>query len=155
MQYNRIRQSQFLANNIDLVVISIGKPEVGQKLLTHLEVEDGENWIFVDPDNRLYDALQLNSGIETTFFSIETPLAFRDRFFGSNGRKDGMKDLVDVLGKWKDAIYIPPNQNQAFQQGGVFVFKGSETAFAYYDAAVGTHLEVDKALDKALEVARN
>jgi len=35
------------------------------------------------------------------------------------------------------------------------VFKGSETAFAYYDAAVGTHLEVDKALDKALEVARN
>jgi len=116
VQYNRIRQSQFLANNIDLVVISIGKPEVGQKLLTHLEVEDGENWIFVDPDNRLYDALQLNSGIETTFFSIETPLAFRDRFFGSNGRKDGMKDLVDVLGKWKDAIYIPPNQNQAFQR---------------------------------------
>ena len=116
MQYNRIRQSQFLANDIDLVVVSIGVPEVGQKLLKHLEVEDGEKWIFVDPENRLYDALQLNSGIETTFLSIETPLAFRDRFFGANGRKDGMKDLLDVLGKWKDAIFLPPKQSQAFQR---------------------------------------
>lgn len=154
MQYNRIRQSQFLANDIDLVVVSIGVPEVGQKLLKHLEVEDGEKWIFVDPENRLYDALQLNSGIETTFLSIETPLAFRDRFFGANGRKDGMKDLLDVLGKWKDAIFLPPKQSQAFQQGGLFVFKGSETAFAHYDASAGSHLEVAKALDKALEVAR-
>lgn len=97
-----------------MVVVSIGKPELGKKLLKHLEVDNGEEWIFVDPDNRLYDALQLNSGIETTFLSIETPFAFRDRFFGSNGRKDGMKDLLDVLGKWKDAIYIPPKQERKF-----------------------------------------
>jgi hypothetical protein len=89
---------------------------VGKKLLKHLEVQDGEDWVFVDPENRLYDALELNSGIETTLFSIETPLAFRDRFFGSNGRKDGMKDLLGVLGKWKDAVYIPPKSDQAFQR---------------------------------------
>ena len=129
----------------------------------------------------MYDALQLNRGIETTFLSIETPYAFKDRFFGSNGRKDGMKDLLDVLGKWKDAVYIPPKQEQAFQrkivhlnshmfslfccfshtdfsvnvfiEGGAFVFKGADTAFAYYDAAAGTHLEVSKAVAKALEIA--
>jgi len=139
---------------VDLVLISIGKPEVGKKLLKHLEIQNGEDWIFCDPDNSCYDALELNSGIETTFFSIETPFAFRDRFFGSNGRTDGMKDLLDVLGKWKDAIYIPPKQEQAFQQGGVFVFKGGETAFAYYDAAAGTHMEVEKAVDRAITASR-
>jgi len=155
VQYNRIRQSQLLDNGVDLVIVSIGKPEVlGEKLLKHLDVDDGEDWIFVDPENKLYDALELNSGIETTFFSIETPFAFRDRFFGSNGRKDGMKDLLDVLGKWKDAVYAPPKSEQAFQQGGVFIFKGADTAFAYYDAAVGTHLEVARAVDRALEVAK-
>lgn len=139
-----------MANDIQLVLVSIGKPEIGKKLLDHLKVDNGEEWIFVDPENTLYDALQLNSGIETTFFSIETPFAFRDRFFGTGGRTDGMKDLLDVLGKWKDAVYVPPKQEQAFQQGGAFVFKGENTAFAYYDAAAGTHLEVKKAKEIAL-----
>lgn len=122
-------------------------------LVEHLEVDNGEEWIFVDPENVLYDALQLNSGVETTFLSVETPFAFRDRFFGTNGRKDGMKDLLGVLGKWKDAIFIPPKQEQAFQQGGAFVFKGKDTAYAYYDAAAGTHLEVAKAVEEATKVA--
>lgn len=142
-----------MANDIQLVLVSIGKPEIGKKLLDHLKVDNGEEWIFVDPENKLYDALQLNSGIETTFFSIETPLAFRDRFFRTGGRTDGMKDLLDVLGKWKNAVYIPPKQEQAFQQGGAFVFKGANTALAYYDAAAGTHLEVKKAVEKAKEIA--
>lgn len=107
---------RLLANEISLTVVSIGVPEKGAMLIEHLEVTDGEDWIFCDPENILYDALQLNSGVETTFFSIETPFAFKDRLFGSNGRKDGMKDLLDVLGKWKDAIFIPPKQEQAFQR---------------------------------------
>lgn len=98
------------------MLLSIGKPEVGKKLLQHLEIDRGDEWIFVDPDNILYEALKLNSGVETTFFSIETPFAFKDRLFGSNNRKDGMKDLLDVLGKWKDAVYIPPKREQAFQR---------------------------------------
>jgi len=40
------------------------------------------------------------------------------------------------------------------KEGGVFIFKGADTAFAYYDAAVGTHLEVARAVDRALEVAK-
>lgn len=127
---------------------------MGKQLLEHLEVADGEQWIFCDPENSLYDALQLNRGVETTFFSIETPLAFKDRIFGSNDRKDGMKDLLDVLGKWKDAVYLPPKQEQAFQQGGVFVFQGENTVFAHYDASAGAHLEVATAVERALEVTK-
>lgn len=150
VQYNRVRPS-LLERNIDLVLVSIGKPEVATALFKHLEIENGEDWIFVDPDNSLYDALRLNKGVETTFFSIETPLAFRDRIFGTNGRKDGMIDLLKVLGEWKDAVYIPPKPDQAFQQGGAFIFKGNDTLFAHYDASAGTHIEVAKVVQKALE----
>lgn len=154
VQYNRIRKSLLASNNIDLVIVSIGIPEKGQKLANHLNLHDALEWIFVDPDNASYDALELNSGIGTTFASIETPFAFRDRIFGWNGRKDGMKDLLDVLGNWKDVIFIPPKQEQAFQQGGAFIFKGEDTVFAHYDAAAGAHIEVMNVVERAIDVAK-
>lgn len=64
-----------------------------------------------------------------------------------------MKDLLYVLGKWKDAIYLPPKQEQAFQQGGAFIFKGGDTIFAHYDAAAGAHIEVLDVVQRAIQVA--
>lgn len=49
-----------------------------------------------DPENALYDDLDLNRGVVETFFSPSTPFAFLDRFT----KKDGMKDLTEVLSKW-------------------------------------------------------
>lgn len=49
-----------------------------------------------DPENTLYDDLDLRRGVQETFFSPSTPFAFLDRFT----KKDGMKDLFEVLGKW-------------------------------------------------------
>ena len=65
-----------------------------------------------------------------------------------------MKDLLDVLGKWKDAVFIPPKQEQAFQQGGAFIFKGKDTIFAHYDASAGAHVEVMSVVERAIEIAR-
>lgn len=146
MQYDRIRESKLLANDINLVVVSIGKPDVGQRLMRHLEVSNGgDGWFFCDPDNILYDALDLNSGIGT-LITMDTSYAFRDRIFRTNGRTDGLKGLFDVLWKWKDAVYIPPKQEQAFQQGATFIFKGIDTIYAHYDASTGAHAPVDDAL---------
>ena len=61
--YNNIRESVILANNVNLVVVSIGLPEVGTKLADHLDLDKGDEWIFCDPENALYDALGLNGGI--------------------------------------------------------------------------------------------
>lgn len=116
----------------------------------HLNITDrGEDWFFCDPENALYDALGINSGLGS-FIAPETAYTFRDRIFGMNGRTEGLKDLFDVLGKWKDAVYIPPKQQQAFQQGGAFIFKGSDTLYAHYDASTGAHIQVDKAVQLAL-----
>lgn len=154
MQYNK-RRDELLANDVSLVLISIGVAEKAKELMAHLDVSSGEEWFFVDPENHLYNALELNSGVMSTFGSIDTPLAFRDRIFGVGGRKDGLEELIDVLGKWKDAVYIPPKQEQAFQQGGAFLFQGGDTAYAHYDGGAGAHVEVEKVVEKAFSLTQS
>lgn len=128
--------------------------------MQHLEITNGgEGWFYCDPKNELYDALNLNSGF-STLFAPETAYTMRDRIFGelgiseifrTNEKVDSMKDLFGVLEKWKDAVYMPPKQEQAFQQGGTFVFKGRDTLYAHYDASTGAHLSVENAVQIAVE----
>lgn len=90
------------ANRIRLVMVSIGVPEKAQILIDHLQIQDGSNYLFVDPENLLYDTLDLNRGIQRTFLNINTPYAFVRRFT----QKDGMEDLLNILSKWKDGTSI-------------------------------------------------
>lgn len=79
-----------------LVFVSIGTPEKGKIVAEHLGLPDAETLLFVDPDNVLYDAIRLRRGVDRTFFNIETPLAFVDRFT----KRNGLKELGQVLSKW-------------------------------------------------------
>ena len=85
---------------IKLVLVSIGKPEIGRQLIDHLEFVKGEEYLFVDPENALYDNLDLNRGIKRTFFSLSTPLSFVDRL----SKPDGAKDLAEILSKWSKGM---------------------------------------------------
>ena len=84
-------------------MVSIGKPHVGKQLIEHLEIPNGKDYLYVDPDNALYDDLLLNKGIKETFFSPGTAFAFLDRFT----KKDGMKELSNVLSKWSKGTASP------------------------------------------------
>ena len=130
-------------------MVSIGKPEVGKELVAHLELKDGEQYLFVDPDNALYDELELNRGVKSTFFSLSTPFSFLNRATS----KDGMSDLFQVLSKWNNAAYLPPKQSQAFNQGGTFIFDGSRTVFAHYDESTGAHADFADVIDLAIKTA--
>lgn len=130
-------------------MVSIGKPEVGKDLVAHLELQDGEEFLFVDPENSLYDVLDLNRGVKETFFSPSTPLSFLERFT----KKDGMKDLMEVLSKWDKAFYLPPKQEQAFNQGGTFIFDGPKTVFAHYDESTAAHAKIEEVVDLATKTA--
>ena len=77
-------------------MVSIGLPEKGKALVEHLGLERGEDLLFVDPENSLYDALNLNAGVSRTFFNINTAFAFLDRFT----KKGGTSELAEVLPKW-------------------------------------------------------
>lgn len=134
------------------MIVSIGLPEKGKELCKHLNIENGEDYLFVDPENSLYNDLDLNKGFGATFFNPATPLAFKDRLF----REGGMfsSELMEVLGKWKDAVYIPPRQDQAFNQGGAFIFNNEQTVYAHYDEATAAHARPEEMIDRALATAR-
>mmetsp|Transcript_58479 Transcript_58479/g.65425 ORF Transcript_58479/g.65425 Transcript_58479/m.65425 type:complete len:116 (-) Transcript_58479:31-378(-) len=104
-------------------------------------------YLFVDPSNVLYDSLQLNKGIKETLFAPSTSISFLNRFI----QPDGMKELIEVLSKWNKAIYLPPKQDQAFNQGGTFVFDDEETIFAHYDASTGAHSNIQQVIDLTKE----
>lgn len=83
-------------------MISIGLPEKGKVLINHLGLgERFEQILYVDPENLLYDVLDLNRGVQRTFFNANTPFAFLKRFT----EQDGVKDLSEVLSKWKDGTF--------------------------------------------------
>lgn len=81
---------------IKLVMVSIGKPEIGTQLINHLEFANGEDYLFVDPVNALYDDLDLNRGVQRTFFNPATPLSFLNRLTKANGTQE----LGEILSKW-------------------------------------------------------
>lgn len=131
------------SNGVKLVMVSIGVPEKGQRLIEHLEFDEGENYLFVDPENALYDALNLNFGVQRTFFNPSTPFSFLERFT----KEDGLKDLGTILSKWNKAVFIPPRNEQAFNQGGTFVFDGERAVFAHYDPSTAAHAPVDRVME--------
>lgn len=126
-------------------MVSLGTPENGKKLLDHLLIPNFADNLFVDPKNVLYDSLQLNKGIKSTFFGPGTSFAFLKRFTQPNG----MKELNEVLPKWSKAIYNPPSQAQALKQGGTFVFDGDRTVFAHFDESTGAHSDIQQVIDLA------
>lgn len=126
---------------IKLVMVSVGTPTNCQKLIDHLGIPEG--YLFVDPDNEIYDALYLNRRL----VSVATSFAFLDRFT----KKDGMKELNEVLSKWNKAFFIPPKQEQAFLQGGTFIFKGDKTLFAHYDESTAAHASLEEVVKMAKE----
>jgi len=128
-------------------MVSIGTPENGKKLVDHLSIPNFADYLYVDPENVLYDSLNLNKGVRSTFFSPGTPFAFLKRFTEA----DGTKELNEVLSKWNEAIYVPPRQDQAFNQGGTFLFDGDTTVFAHYDESTGAHSDIQQVIDLATE----
>lgn len=128
--------------------MSVGTPEVGRKLLDHLGIVD-DDFVYADPDNGLYDDLDLNRGV-ATLMAPATAYRFRDRIF----KEGNLAPLFQVLARWKDAVYLPPQPQQAFLQGGTFVLGQDRTVLAHYDESTGTHLSDARACAVALEEAR-
>jgi len=91
--------------------------------------------LYADPDNVCYDALKLNKELKN-FSQKSTPEMLMDRW-----NKDGAKDLIGVLKRWKP--WIPPKPEQGFQQGGTFVFSGDKCVYRFYDPSTGVNAPFD------------
>lgn len=54
-----------------------------------------------------------------------------------------------ILVSGRVAIYNPPIQAQALNQGGTFVFDGDRTVFAHFDESTGAHSDIQQVIDLA------
>ena len=115
---------------------------------------------FVDPDNALYDALDLNRGVQRTFFNVHTPQAFLRRIVAQQQQSQqqpaaaaaveaGTQDLLRVLQNWSRSAYAPPKPAQALLQGGTLLFRGRDTLYAHYDPSTAAHANMDRVLQLA------
>jgi len=120
--------------------VGIGTAERGREFCAHVGFP--EESLLCDPDNAGYNALGLLKGVQTTFFTIDTPFAILAR-----AQKDGAADLIEATKRWKP--WLPPKSDQGLQQGGAFVFEGSTLLFGHYDPSTGAHADLEDVLSAA------
>lgn len=141
------------ASGATLVAVGIGTVERGNEFCAHVGFPR-EN-LYCDPDNVAYSALGLKFGLGDTLFNPQTPLAIAKRFtvsaVGSGAVLGGATDLTNALSRWKP--WIPPKLEQGLQQGGTFVYLGSQEVFSHYDPSTGAHADLNTVLKVALEAA--
>lgn len=78
---------------------------------------------------------------------MQTPFAMWDRIKSGN-----TQDLKAVLDVWtKTPLWIPPQQDQAFQQGGVVIFNGKEVIWSHYDPATSAHADMEEVVRVATQ----
>ena len=122
-------------NKINMFFVSIGTPSRGVEFCARNEFP--EDRMLADPESQVYVALGLKKDIKATFFDRATPEAIWQQM--KNGK---IEDLKQVMREWtKYKLWIPPKQDQAFQQGGVFVFEGDECIWEWRDRATGDHAD--------------
>ncbi|EIE25407.1 hypothetical protein COCSUDRAFT_61626 [Coccomyxa subellipsoidea C-169] len=119
---------EFDAVGVDLVALSVGVPEKGKLFCERVPFP--EELLFLDPDRLAYSELALYEGIGRTFFSRATPAALSGLNFDKF--KEAVKGYTFDMTK-------PPKNDDAFQQGGLFIFDGAEVLYAHKDAGTADH----------------
>lgn len=131
------------AAHIKLYLISIGTPERGLEFVDRTGFPADR--FLADPTNAAYDALGFARGVKETFFDWATPQAIWRRI-----KSGSTQDIKYVLSIWKE-LWVPPKPEQAFQQGGVVLFKGKDMVWSHYDPATGSHVDLDTLLKAAMD----
>eukprot|EP00899_Mesostigma_viride_P016303 jgi/Mesvir1/24674/Mv21968-RA.1 len=109
-----------------LVVLSPGTPEGATKFVR--QVPFPADCFFVDPDRRLYEALQLYSGVTSTLLAPSTVKALQTR---------GLGGVQKAMAKYENIA--PPKSSDVLQQGGMYVFQGKQVLFAHRDKGTADH----------------
>lgn len=145
MQLERDAKPLLDANNVGMYLGSIGTKERGIEFCDRTGFSADR--LLADPTSSMYPCLGMKKSIQATFFSKETPYAIWEDI--KSGR---IEDLKQVMKKWtKQELWIPPKQDQAFQQGGVVVLEGKRVLYVWRDPATGAHADLEKVVKIALE----
>lgn len=133
------------SKNVGLYLGTIGTKERGLEFCDRTGFPADR--LLADPTSSMYPCLGMIKSVQATFFSKETPYAIWEDI--KSGR---IEDLKKVMQKWtKQELWIPPEQDQAFQQGGVVVFEGERVLFVWRDPATGAHANLENVVRIAMD----
>eukprot|EP00898_Chlorokybus_atmophyticus_P007262 jgi/Chlat1/7537/Chrsp62S07031 len=114
---------------VKLVVLSVGKPE---SAVTFCErVPFPTEHLYADPDKSVYDTLKLYRSLGRTFANPATPKALLQR---------GLKAVSEAAKNY--TLIMPAQRDDAFQQGGMFIFEGQKVLFAHRDEGTADHAKM-------------
>ncbi|KAG7672259.1 hypothetical protein Ndes2526B_g06754 [Nannochloris sp. 'desiccata'] len=130
-----------------MLLLSIGTKERGLEFCERTGFDSSR--LLADPESNSYAPLGMKKGVKETFFSKETPNAIWEDM--KTGRIETLKGVMKVWIKQK--LWIPPQQDQAFQQGGVVIFDGEKVVWVWRDPATGAHADLKEVVRVATALA--
>lgn len=117
-----------------LIAVGVGTPASALEFCNKVPFPQ-ENLV-ADPDRATYKALALYEGVSRTFFNRATPMALLKR-----------GDAANLREATKNYTLIMPKKNEdAFQQGGMFVFQGRDVLYARKDEGTADHAPMKEVL---------
>jgi len=114
-------------------------------------------------DGEMYREIGFRGGLQDTFFRKETIDSIQSRV--QSGKISKVTDLLrPYLNAWREggSKWLPPRFQQSmdkgleqgFQQGGQFVFKGSDVVFGHFDGGTAAHADTNLIVEAALQSVR-
>ncbi|OEL34482.1 hypothetical protein BAE44_0004499 [Dichanthelium oligosanthes] len=123
----RDTKERFDAAGVKLIAVGVGTPAKARILAERLPFP--LEYLYADPERKVYDLLGLYFGIGRTFF---------------NPASEAVKNYTIEA--------TPDDRAGVLQQGGMFVFKGKELLYARKDEGTGDHAPLDDVLNICCKV---
>ena len=123
-------------------MIGIGSGDAANEFASQLDIDP--QLCFADEGGSLGKSIGLESGFQTMW----NPPAVNAMM--SRNDESSLKALGEAYKGAADSIGIqklaPPDIKDTLQQGGTFVFRGSDSILEHYDTKVGDNCDVDSIL---------
>lgn len=140
------------AAGCSLLTVGIGTPEKAREFAERVgyPVED----LYTDETRAAYKALEMYGdldGTEGMFFDPKVVEGVRRLFFtritGERIKERGQEGIRKAMENYKPLM--PSEPRDTVQQGGTFVFRGTETLFAHKDEATADHADLALVVEAA------
>lgn len=120
------------AAGVKLIAIGVGTPDKARILAERLPFP--RDCLYADPDRKAYDALGLYYGLGRTFFNPASAKVI-SRF-----------DTIQKALKGYTPKATPEDRSSVLQQGGLYIFRGTQLLFSRKDEGTGDHASLDDVL---------
>lgn len=135
----RDAKPKFDVAGVKLIAIGVGTPDKARILAERLPFP--KESLYADPDRKAYDALGLYYGLGRTFFNP------------ASAKVLGRLETIQKALKGYTLDATPEDRASVLQQGGLYIFRGTQLLYARKDEGTGDHASLDDVLNMCCSAA--